>query len=78
MSRYESVSDLYDKLDYEGGFPEVIWGYGISWTELPEGTPDEIIAIWRDLEGREKDIRIVQGWLEDNADDGREYYDYTT
>jgi len=72
MSKFESVADLYDKLDWEGGFPDIIWGYGVSWTDLPDGTPDAIVEIWRDLEGREADIRKVQGWLEDNQDEGRE------
>lgn len=73
MSKFESVSELYDKLDWEGGFPDIIWGYGISWTDLPDGTPDDIVEIWRALEGMDNHVRKVQGWLEDHADDGREY-----
>lgn len=71
MSKFESVAELYDKLDWEGGFPDIIWGYGISWRDLPDGTPQHIIDIWRVLEAMDRDIRVVQGWLEDNQDNGR-------
>lgn len=69
--RFSSIADLYDKMDWEGGFPDIIWGYGVSWLDLPLGTPDEIVKIWRELEGMNNDINKVLGWLEDNQDEGR-------
>lgn len=71
--RFKTISDLYDKLDWEGGFPDIIWNYGVSWNDLPPSTPDEIVRIWQMLEGMDESIRKVQGWLEDNADEGRDW-----
>lgn len=70
---YASVAELYDKIDWEGGFPDVIFGYGIYSKDLPEDTPADIIEIWKRLEDMDEDIRKVQGWLEDHADDDRDY-----
>jgi hypothetical protein len=71
--KYESVADLYDKVDWEGGLTEALFGYGIAAEDLPDGTPGDIVAAWATLEDLSGTIRGIEAWLEDNADEGREY-----
>lgn len=73
LSRYESAADLYDKVSWEGGLLEAIFEYGIHAEDLPTGTPDDIVLLWEKLAALECDVRYVEGWLEDNADEGRDY-----
>lgn len=70
---YETIADLYDAVECEGGLVPAIINYGIRASALPEGTPPSIVYIWEELEGMDSAIREVQLWLEDNADEGRSY-----
>jgi hypothetical protein len=74
--QFESVADLYDKIQWEGGVLDAIFSYGIKSNDLPKDTPLDIVLLWAKLESLEGEVRLVELWLEDNADDGREYFGF--
>lgn len=75
MSRYESVADLHDKIEWEGGLLDAIHGYGIHEENLPSTTPRKVTEAWGRLDNMHDDIAFVEEWLETNSDEGREYVD---
>lgn len=75
MSDYDSVADLYDKVDWEGGLVSAILGYGIRAESLPEETPPDIVDAWQRVEAIEDTVNFINEWLETHSDDGREFDD---
>lgn len=75
MSTYESIADLYDKVDWEGGLTSAVFDYGILAEDLPEDTPEKIWRAWEALQSQADNVRAIESWLNDHSDDGREYDD---
>ena len=42
MTKYESMQELANKADWEGGIDELIFGYGLTLDELPDDASDEV------------------------------------
>lgn len=56
--------ELAGKVEWEGGVPEAITGYGISPRDLPESTPPEVMRAWIAVYESRKDIDLIDHWLE--------------
>lgn len=48
MSAYESRAEVAAKIDWEGGFFEAVFGYGITLEDLPEDDP-ELREAWQEM-----------------------------
>jgi hypothetical protein len=70
---YASISDVYDKVEWEGGLWAAVFDYGIRAADLPDGTDPGIVAAWTALEGQAANGELIEAWLEANEDEGREY-----
>jgi hypothetical protein len=44
MSRYENRQELANKIDWEGGIHEMLFGYGLSRGDLPQDDDELLVA----------------------------------
>lgn len=68
-TRFETVYDLFSKVEWEGGLYETINDYGVSSDELPIGTPVSIIEAWDRIEATAPDSVLIWRWLTENGDE---------
>jgi hypothetical protein len=68
-TRYETVYDLFSKVEWEGGLFETINSYGVSSDELPLGTPTDIIEAWDRIEATGPDAASIWRWMIENGDE---------
>lgn len=66
--RFESVTALVGKVEWEGGLLEAMFGYGIDAEDLPLDTPENIKTAWAAVRGVRQEICLIEEWLEDEAD----------
>jgi hypothetical protein len=64
MGGYTSKEDLEEKVDWEGGPAQFIFGYGLKPSDLPDGTPDAVKqAVTRLAAQATADLETFRGWL---------------
>ena len=66
---YQSVAELANKIDWEGGVTEFILGYGFDVAALPPGSPENIKAAFLRVQAVYDDVNEIQQWLDDHSDD---------
>jgi hypothetical protein len=66
-NKYESVADLADKVQWEGGLTAAILDYGIRVADLPDGAPADVQSAWKRVEDVADDVNFIQRWLDDNG-----------
>ena len=55
MSRYENRQELADKIDWEGGLYDMLFGYGLSRHDLPKDDA-ELLAAFDDVQALIDDV----------------------
>lgn len=61
--KYESPEHLATKIEWEGGLYDFVNSYGLSIDELPEGTPDHIIAAFVQIKDAQNAENTIWDWL---------------
>lgn len=64
MSKFDNKQDLAAKIEWEGGVFDAAL-YGIRSTDLPEGTPQNIIDAWQHLEAVIVQEEMIINWLDE-------------
>lgn len=69
MSKYENGQALADKVAWEGGAGEFIFGYGIDPGDLPDDTPGHVVAAVERLHTQAvADLATFENWLPESAE----------
>jgi hypothetical protein len=61
VHRY-TADELLSLVEREGGITETIQ-YGVTSSQLPTDTPDEVVLAWYEMEKQLADSLIVSTWL---------------
>lgn len=69
--KYNSVFDLASKADWEGGIEELMFGYGIDVSELPDGTPADIVYDFELCLSTEPALARIRTWLDAALQEGQ-------
>lgn len=64
MSKYATSAELGMKSDSEGGFCELLFGYGLDIEDLPDDMPGPVRAFVRQLKACENSLNEIERYLD--------------